>query len=273
MKVNIIADGASDITDEEAEKLGVIKIITPVSFKDGENADGEDFYRALREGKVATTSQITPDEFYRVFSRVREAGESAVCITISSEMSSTYKNAAFIKEREGFCEIYAVDSRMASVAEGFLVREACSLRNKGLSAGEIAAELEKFKKRVKLFACMDTLKYVARSGRISPSAAAIGAILNIKPIITFSAEGRVSVASRPHGKRRGAAKIAELIKAGNAEPSYLPAAIYSDDEKNCDDLLLRLSGEGIRVDKKIKIGRAIGAHIGPEAFGIVFVTK
>lgn len=271
MKVNIITDGASDISDEEAEKLDIIKINTPVSFK-GENTE-ENFWQALKEGKTAVTSQVTPEEFFTAFSRIKEAGEAAVCITISSEMSATYKNAVFVKNEGGFENVEVVDSRMASLAEGFLVREAAALIKSGLSAKETAEKLGFLKKRIKLLACMDTLKYVARGGRISPSAAAIGAIMNIKPIITFSEDGKVKVAARPHGKRRGATKICELIAEWNADLSLPFSLIYSDDYNNCDELFLKLKETGAEIGERTGIGPAVGAHIGPGAFGVVFMVK
>lgn len=271
MKVNIITDGASDITDEEAKALGVIKLKTPVSFK-GEGEE-ENFWQALKSGKTAVTSQVTPDGFFTAFTHVREAGDSAVCITISSEMSATYKNALFVKESENFGNIEVVDSRMASLAEGFLVRESAALIKRGLSAKETAEEIENLKKRVKLLACMDTLKYVARGGRIPPSAAAIGAIMNIKPVITFSEEGMVKVAARPHGKRRGATRICEIVKEWNADLSRPVSLIYSDDFNSCDELYLKLKESGVSVSERVGIGPAVGAHIGPGAFGVVFITK
>lgn len=271
MKVNIITDGAADITDEEAARLGIIKINTPVSFK-GENTE-ENFWQALKAGKTAVTSQVTPEEFFTAFTRIKEAGEAAVCVTISSEMSATYKNAVFVKNEGGFENVEIVDSRMASLAEGFLVREAAALIKSGLTASEIAEKTEKLKKRIKLLACMDTLKYVARGGRISPSAAAIGAIMNIKPIITFSEEGRVKVAARPHGKRRGATKICEIVKEWNADLSRPVSLIYSDDFNSCDELYLKLKESGVSVSERVGIGPAVGAHIGPGAFGVVFMVK
>jgi len=273
MKVNIITDGASDITDAEAKELGIIKIKTAVSFKGCGVLPEKSFWRELKEGKIAVTSQTTPEEFLSAFSQIREAGESAVCVTISSEMSATYKNALFVKESEGFSSVEVVDSRMASLAEGALVKEACALRGRGLSAREIAAELDVIKRRIKLFACMDTLKYAARGGRVSPSAAAIGALMNIKPIITFSEEGRIRVIFRPRGKRKGADKIAEIVESEGVDFSRPVSVIYSDAEENSDCLYERLAAKRIPLSGKFGIGSAVGAHIGPGAFGAVIFKK
>lgn len=273
MKVNIITDGASDLTDEETKALSIIKIPMPVSFKGDGAEKGGDFWQALKAGKVAVTSQVTPDKFFTAFARIKEAGESAMCVTISSEMSATYKNALLAKADGNFDNVEIADSRMASLAEGFLVREAAALIKSGLSARETAEELGKLKKKIKLLACMDSLKYVARGGRISASAAAIGAIMNIKPIITFSGDGKVKVAARPHGKKKGAAKICELIKEWNADLSRPVSLIYSDDPGSCGELCSKLKEAGVSIGEKIGIGPTIGAHIGPGAFGAVFMTR
>lgn len=273
MKVNIITDGASDITDAEAKRLGIIKINTAVSFKGSGALPEEDFWQSLKDGKVAVTSQVTPAEFSSAFEKIESSGEGAVCVTISSEMSSTYKNALFVKENEGFKNVEVIDSLMASFAEGALVKEACSLRDKGLSAKEIAENLERIKKKIKLFACMDTLKYAARGGRVSPSAAAIGAIMNIKPIITFSDEGKIKVVSRPRGKKKGADRIAEIIEGEGIDFSRPVSVIYSDDENNSVGLYEKLSAKKIPLSGRFAIGSAIGAHIGPGAFGAVIFKK
>lgn len=275
MRVKIITDGAADIDEEEALKLGVTRLAAPVYFKGEKEGvySAEEFWRKMKAGKAATTSQIPPESFLEEFKRAEKEKTGAVCIVISSAMSATYKNAALVKADGKFDGVRVIDSRMASVAERALVLKACSLRDKGLSADEIADELENFKRRVKLLACMDTLKYAAAGGRVSASAAAIGTLMNIKPIISFSTEGKIIIAARPAGKRRGATRLAELLEEAGYDKAYPPVPIYSDSAEACDSFMEKAESRGIICGPKTPIGITVGAHIGPAAFGVVFVKQ
>lgn len=275
MAVRIITDGAADLTDKEAAELNVIKIDTPVCFKGkGDKAESmAEFWARIKAGEVAVTSQIPPDSFQREFKRASEAGDNAVCAVISSQMSATYKNASLVKLDGNFKGVYIIDSRMASVAQKILIMRACALRQKGLSAEAIAEILEKFKKRIKLLACMDTLKYAARGGRVSPSAAAIGSIINIKPIISFSSEGKIKILARPAGRKRGCTRLIELFEADGYDGAFSPIPIYSDSAVFCEELIKKLADKGIACAAPTPIGATIGAHIGPSAFGLVYVKK
>jgi len=275
MAIRIITDGAADLTNEEAAKFNVIKIDTPVCFKgSGERPrTREEFWRKLKAGEVAITSQIPPDGFWEEFKKAQSAKDNAVCIVISSQMSATYKNASLVKLDGKFSSVSVIDSKMASVAQKFLVMRACSLREKGLSYEDISLDIENFKKRIRLLACMDTLKYAARGGRVSSSAAAIGTLINIKPIITFSAEGKIKVLARPTGKKRGGTRLIELLEADKFDEKFPLAPIYSDSALCCDELIKKLSDKGIKCAEPTPIGEVIGAHIGPAAFGLVYVKK
>lgn len=275
MAVRIITDGAADLTDKEAAELNVIKIDTPVCFKGRADkaADMEEFWARLKAGEVAVTSQIPPDSFWSEFKKAEKANDTAVCAVISSQMSATYKNASLVKLDGNFRGVSIVDSKMASVAQKVLIMRACALREKGLSSEDIARKLEGFKKRIRLLACMDTLKYAARGGRVSPSAAAIGTLINIKPIITFSAEGKIKILARPTGKKRGGTRLIEILEADGYDEAFTPIPIYSDSAVFCEELIKKLKDKGIKCAAPTPIGATVGAHIGPSAFGLVYVKK
>jgi DegV family protein with EDD domain len=149
------------------------------------------------------------------------------------------------------------------------------LRDEGLSAKDIAEKIEELKGHVRLFACMDTLKYLARGGRLSHATALVGSILNIKPLITFSSEGKVSVYGKAIGMALAVKKLAEKVMSESISPDYPVISIYAAKSDNCQKFVSRLQEKGLNMEnvEMMGIGATIGSHIGPNAFGLVYVVK
>lgn len=279
MKIKIITDSAADFTEKEAEKYAVTIIPQSVIFQ-GETevvADREIFWKKLIGGGVAQTSQPSCEMFEKEFLLAKEEGYALVCVFISSALSGTYSSAAAVKKQIGYDEIYIVDAKAASasMAEKLLVLEACKLRDSGVAAAEIFNKLEKMKGHVRLLAYMDTLKYLARGGRIKQASAVIGTILNIKPLITFTAEGNVAVYSKTIGMAQAVKKIIEKVKSEALSREYPVIPIFSYKEENCRKFIAKLKECGIETEERMLtgIGSTIGSHIGPNAFGLVYVVE
>ena len=276
MKVRILMDTASDCTVKDVENLKFDLIELPVTL-DGEEISWKDvdtFWQKLIAGKLARTSQQSPEAFRAKFEEAKQEGSALVCILISSHMSGSYDSAVAIKEEVGYEHIYVIDSLNASTTEMILVKEACRLRDEGATAQEIVDHVEKLKHRVKIFACLDTLTYVARGGRISKAAAAIGNLINLKPVITF-VDGYVTTIGKAFGITQGANKLLDKMREIPADESFGYIPIYPDNSKNTLSFIERAKANGFEIDEKrlTPIGATIGTHIGPNAFGIVFVAK
>jgi DegV family protein with EDD domain len=279
MNVRIITDSAADLLQEEAMQKKVTIIAQPVVFQ-GETEEVKEvelFWKKLIAGGVAQTSQPSTEVFEREFLKAKEAGEALVCIFISSELSGTYSSAKVVKERIGYDEIYLIDAKSAaaSVAEKMLVLEACKLRDQGLSAKEITEKIEKLKGHVRLFACIDTLKYLARGGRLSHATALMGSILNIKPIVTFSEDGKVAIYNKAIGMALAMKKLSDKILSEKISPDYPLIPIYAAKSDNCQKFVAKLHEKGLKMEntEMMGIGATIGSHIGPNAFGLVYVVK
>ena len=276
MNVRILTDTASDCTPQEVEQLKLDLIELPVTL-DGEEVSYKDvdiFWQKLIEGKLARTSQQSPEVFRSKFEEAKQQGDALVCILISSHMSGSYDNAVAIKEEVGYEHVYVIDSLNASTTEMILVREACRLRDEGATAQQIVEHVEKLKHRVKIFACLDTLKYLARGGRISKTAATIGNLINLKPAITF-VDGHVTTFAKAFGVTQGAHKLMDKMREIPADPAFGYIPIYADNSKNTRSFVERAREKGFEIDENnlTPIGATIGTHIGPNAFGIVFVAK
>lgn len=276
MAVRIITDSGSDILPGEMEGLVVLPLTIAFGndvYHDGVDLSHEHFFELLVEGKdLPTTGQVPPFRFSEAFDKVVADGDDAVVITISSEVSGTWESGCNAAADYGD-RIVVVDSQQVSVGERILVETALRLAGEGLSAAEIAAELDRRKKGIHFLALLDTLEYLRRGGRISNVSAALGTILAIKPVVTCS-EGKIVVMEKPRGLRNGRNIIADLIRSyggidfdrpcciGYTGLTEDPARKFLD---SCPDLW-----EGLGEVPIASIGGTIGTHTGPGGFIFAF---
>lgn len=279
--IRIITDSAADFTKDEEKELGIHVIHMNVTFGektylDGENLSPKEFYEKLIESdELPKTSQIAPYTFETLFEEIERAGDSAVVITLSSEVSGTYQNAYI--SACSFNNIYTVDSLNVTVGEQCLVRLACALRDNGFSAEKISERLNEAKKNIKVLALLDTLEYLKKGGRVSGAAAMIGEVLSIKPVVQVI-EGRVEMAGKARGSRNGNNLLMELVKKSGGIDFELPVVLgysgMSDNmlKKYIEDSRVLWEGEGDKL-LQLVIGPTIGTHAGPGAVAIGFFAK
>ena len=185
--VRILVDSTVDLPERCRAQVRAVPLT--VHFGDEELIDGvtidrRRFYERLIESDVLpTTSQATPAAFVKEFEAVRQAGESAVVITISAELSGTYQSACIAAA--DYEDIYVVDSRSAAIGSGILAELALEWAADGMAAAELAGLLTKKRDDICLLGLLDTLEYLRRGGRISRTAALAGGLLGIKPVVTL----------------------------------------------------------------------------------------
>ncbi len=276
MKTRIIVDSTADLVPQYKSKVAVVPL--SVTFGDTEYIDGvtidhKTFYEKLVESDVLpTTSQATPDAFIKEYEKVKQAGESAVVITLSSKFSGTYQSAVIASE--GFENIYIVDSATAAMGSGILVEMAFRYLEQGLSAKEIAKKLEEDKKKIVVVALVDTLEYLKKGGRISKTVAFAGAVLNIKPVLSVI-DGEISMLGKARGSKMGNnLLVQEIEKAGGVDFSKPVLLGYSG---LSDALLLKyiedskhIWDKGLEKVRYTTIGSVIGTHAGPGAVAVGF---
>jgi DegV family protein with EDD domain len=277
MGVQIITDSASDIID--SGKRGIMVLPLRVAFGTEDFLDGvtlshEQFYEKLVESDIVPqTSQVSPHEFETAFAAVKEAGDTAVVITISKKLSGTYQSATIAAEDYGD-GIYLVDSESVSVGERILVDYAIRLRDAGLGAAEIAGILEEKKKRICVVALLDTLEYLKKGGRISKAAAFAGGVLSIKPVIAVE-NGEVVILGKARGSKQGNNMLMQMIEKKNGIDFSMPVMLgYT----GLSDVLLQ---KYIRDSESVwkghidelpicTIGGTIGTHAGPGGIAVAF---
>lgn len=278
--IHIITDSTSDITQVQAGEEDLIVVPLHNLFGEEEYLDGvtistEEFYqRLVTTEELPTTSQPSPEEFFTHFNRCKEEGSSAIVITISSKLSGTFQSASIAKDMCDYDEIYLVDSLTATLGLNCLVQYAKILRERGLSAKEIVDELEEKKHKVRVYALVDTLKYLKKGGRLSASAALAGTLLQIKPIIEVK-DGVVEVAAKSRGMQGAYKKVMELVEEANGIDMEFPFNIGYTGDANAAQKFDAYTKEYLKKQDivKIAIGSTIGVHAGPGACGIAFFHR
>lgn len=279
MSVKIIIDSTVDMIPEKKQELTVVPLT--VHFGDQEYIDGvtishKQFYEKLIESDLLpTTSQATPDVFQKEFERISEAGDSAVVITISSKLSGTCQSAVIAAQ--AFDNIFVVDSASVAIGSGILAEYALSLCEKGLSAKEIAEQLETKKHDVCLIAMLDTLEYLKKGGRISSAVAFAGGILNIKPVVNVE-NGAINILGKARGSKQGNNLLVQEIQKVGGIDFDMPILLgYT----GLSDLLLKkyiedsehLWKNGVENLCYTSVGSVVGTHAGPGVVAAAFFKK
>ena len=275
--IKFMVDSASDCRKEDAFVDYFIPIainIDGTEYLGGVDLDSDTFYEKLKTAKeFPKTAQPAPQTFLDAFNEVKKAGDELIYFSISSGLSGTYQGAQIAKEMVGYEKIYIVDSRAASHLIGMQVHYAAKLREEGLDAEAIVEKCEKLKTRIKVFAGLDTLEYLYKGGRLSRTSAAVGSIANIKPIITVSPEGTVDSIGKCIGKMRSMQFIMDKLTAFEVDESFPLYSLYTCGTENCEALEQKLQENGYSVADRLQIGPAIGTHVGPGVYAVLFVTK
>jgi len=277
--IRIITDSAADMNLSEQKQHNVTVIPLQITFgtdayEDGVTLTPDIFWQRIMSGENPKTSQPSPEAFLSAFEDAKAAGDSVVCVLLSSGLSGTVQSATLAKDMAGYDEIHIVDSLQAATAQKLLVLRACQLREEGkLSAGEIAQELRSFTKRIRLYGCLDTLDYLARGGRIPQAAASLGALVQLKVLITITEEGKVGLAGKGMGLHRASAGVLKLAAQHKIDERFPVIPMYTYNPENVLSFVKKLNQAGIacREEDACPVGSTIATHVGPGVFGLVFV--
>ena len=279
MNVRIIVDSTTDLAPELRGQVEIVPLT--VSFGTEEYIDGvtithEEFYSKLIESDVLpTTSQATPAAFAEVFEEVAAAGDSAVVITVASQLSGTCQSARIAAE--DYDNIYVVDSGSVTLGAGILAEYALRCARSGMTAAEIAGLLEKKKEDICLIAMLDTLEYLKKGGRISAAVAFAGGLLNIKPVVNVK-DGVINMLGKARGSKQGNNLLVQEIEKTGGIDFDMPILLgYS----GLSDALLKkyitdsapLWENGIDTLRYTSIGSVVGTHAGPGAIAAAFFHK
>lgn len=277
--VRIMTDSTCDLSPERQKALGVEVVPLSVhfgaeSFRDGVDLSNAEFYERLRGAEtLPTTAQVNPEEFISRFQAHVGAGDQVVGIFLASQLSGTCQSALIARGIVDEANIFVVDSTTVTFGLGLLVEMAARLRDAGLSAPEIAVQVEHLAGRLRFYAVVGTLKYLKMGGRISGTAAVVGGMLGITPILNIR-DGVVEAAAKSRGRKAAYQWMEKRLEAEPADPALPVAFGHSDSPAlmaECEDYFReRLPGmEALESD----IGSVVGTHAGPGCAGIAYFVK
>ena len=267
----LITDSACDILPD---KLAFLFTDTAKEQLDHEEPIAE-FYKSMRNGRIAKTSCINEDRFMSVFQPMLEAGKDILYLAFSSGLSATCENAkkvaADLSKKYPERKFVVIDSLAASAGQGLFVYLAVKNREAGMSLEENAAALEKEVLHVCHWFTVDDLKYLKRGGRVSAATALLGTALDVKPVLHVDNEGHLIKMTQVRGRkksiRRMAEKLGESIRAES--PIFISHGDCLADAELLRDILKKEYGR--EVNLITWIGSVIGAHSGPGTLALFFL--
>ena len=273
MAVKIVTDSLSDITGDLAQELGVTVVPLTVffgqeSFLDRVTMTTDEFYYRLTHGAIwPTTTQPPPVDFINVYNKLAKETDEILVVTLSSKLSGTYQSAMQAKDMmEGKCRIEVIDSLMVAMSLGLIVISAAKAAKAGANLDALVGLVRKAMSRSHLIAYFDTLKYLAKGGRIGKAQGLLGAMLSIKPILTVK-DGEMSPLTRLRSKAAGM----DYLYNSAASYSHIEelAVEHATTPDEADELVERLSS----LHPKERIYRStlspvVGTHAGPGAMAV-----
>jgi DegV family protein with EDD domain len=285
-KVAIVTDSNSGITQERGKELGIFVLPMPF-FIDGElylediTLSQSEFYEKLGADSDISTSQPSPGEVMDLWDKVLEEYDELVCIPMSSGLSSTCATAITLAaEYDG--RVQVVDNQRISVTQEQSVLDAKKMANRGVAAKDIKAILEEDALDASIYIMVDTLKYLKKGGRVTPAAAMIGTVLNIKPVLTIQGE-KLDAFEKARGVKQAKKAMIKAMKKDMdkrfakeraAGIMGLHIAYTANDKEVIDGWIVEVKEAfpDFEVDAH-PLSLSVACHIGPGALAIACEKK
>lgn len=280
MSIKIVSDSTCDLNKELLEKYDIRIIPLSVicegqALVDGVDISPEDIVKHVEDGgNMCTTSAINEEIFFKEFTRLSPAYDAVIYISIGSDFSSCWQNAATAAKK--FNNVYAIDSMNLTTGEGMLVLEAARMAQQGMDVKEIIARVEKMRDRVEASFILEQLSFLRKGGRCS-SVAALGAnLLRIKPCIKLK-DGKMGVAEKYRGSFSKCMEeyIRERLEGREDLDTSLIFITYSPTDPAYPEQARVLIEKYAHFDQVIttRAGCTVTCHCGPNTLGIIFATK
>ena len=221
MKIAIATDTNSGITAMEGEKLGVFVLAMPVNLEETIHYEGiditsEQLYDAMRQHRDVSTSQPSPGQLMELWDGILAKGyDEIVYIPMSSGLSGSCQSAAlFAQDYDG--RVQVVDNHRISVTQKESVISALRLVEQGYDAGQIRDFLEKHAYDASIYITVDSMEYLKKGGRVTPAAATLATVLNLKPVLTLQGD-KLDAFAKVRGMKLAESKMIEAIHQDRAE--------------------------------------------------------
>lgn len=281
-KVAIITDSTCCLPSELVEKYDICLVPLFIVYKGESYRDGVDIspgevYKIMRRRKdLPTTSTPSAGDFLEAYRQLSQGAESILCITLTSLQSKTFEAAVIAQEKAKEIipdtAIEVVDSRAVAGALGFVVLEAARVASQGAELPQVANAARSMISRVSLLAMVDTLYYLARTGRIAKAAAWAGAVLNMKPVLGHSTSiGETTPVARPRTKAKAVKLMLELMAERVGDSTVHVIVHHADELEEGEKLKAEIGSRFSCAELYLtEFTPGMGVHAGPGILGFSF---
>ncbi|MFD2208472.1 DegV family protein [Virgibacillus halophilus] len=282
MNVKIMADSASDLADKQYQQYDIEIASLTVEldgevFMDGKNITPKSVYDAMRNGKKPKTSQVSPQSFKDIFTSYAEKKQSLVYIAFSSELSGTYQTAKMmeneVKEIYPDADLHVIDSKCASIGYGLVVLRIAKMAKDGATVQEIIDMAAYHAKHMEHIFTVDDLEYLYRGGRVSKTAAFVGSLLKIKPILHVD-NGKLIPLEKIRGSKKVLGRMIQIMQQRGVDLKNQVIGISHGDDLPRAQQLAEMVQETTGCKEIIieMVGSAIGSHSGPGTLALFFLN-
>lgn len=283
MNIKILADSASDLSKEHYNEYDIDMVPLTVhldekEYKDVTDIEPKSIYDAMRNGKSAKTSQVSPQTFKSIFTSYAEANQPLVYLAFSSALSGTYQTAKMmeqeVKEAYPDASLDVIDTKCASIGYGLVVLRAAELAKSGATRDEIVETATYHANHMEHIFTVDDLEYLYRGGRVSRTAAFVGTLLKIKPVLHVE-NGKLVPLEKIRGSKKLLHRILEIMEERGTDFKNQTIGIsHGDDletaEKLADMIKEKFGTRNILIEM---VGSVIGAHSGPGTIALFFLNE
>lgn len=285
---DVSSDSTCDLKKEYREKRNIwFTSLTFTMEKDGVIEEGLDnfekeeeyvaFYEKVSSGYFPRTAKLNYEAHMEHFTKMAKAGVKEVLhFMISSGLANTIEitrqAAEDIKKEYPDFKVYPVDPLTATVGQGALVMLAADCRDKGMTAEETYEYLMEIRQRIQHCIIPNDLFYLKKGGRVSAASAAVGTLLNIKPMLTFDEEGKLKVLEKCKGMKKAFARVLEHMNKAPMDENKLAIVVHTNNEKGANELAELIETQtGVKPLVTI-MGPVIGSHVGPGSVSCGWVS-
>ena len=277
--IKIVTDTTCDLLPEMAKEYDITIVPINIQFgtetyQEGVNMDWDLFYQKIDEsGLLPTTSQPSAGAFVEVYRRLANEGADAIISThVTGKLSGTYQSATLAAEEvKGEVKVYPHDSLAGSAALGLACVEASRMASAGKTPEEIIARLDEIRSRVHIYIVLENLEYPRKSGRVGGLAAALGSVLNMKPIVSLE-DGLLETVEKVRTRKKSLDRLLDLMeeRVGTTDPVNM-GVIHARAPEVGQEIFLRAK-ERFNCSESylVELCASLTVHFGPGMIGLCF---